>query len=374
MKYISFLIKPASSLCNLRCRYCFYYDVANNREIKSHNIMQEDTIKALVDKALGLDDDAQITFAFQGGEPTVAGIEYFKYFTSYVDSHKTSQTIYYAIQTNTTLIDDSWCELFKKYNFLVGVSLDGFEDLHDFFRKDVNLDGTFDKVMRNIKLLEEYKIDFNILTVLTSKLAKYPKELFSFYLKNKFKYIQLIPCLPGLKENENLYSLKPHEFSDFYKIFFDEWLKELKNGNYISINLFDNLIQLFNGIRPSQCGILGYCLMQFVVEANGDVYPCDFYVLDEYLSGNIKKDSLVEMLKSKNTQKFLNESRRECKECDNCKFKKICNKNCKRLNITYFDDEYCGYKDFLEYAFYNLQNNLQNVARYFKVGYYTKHI
>ena len=131
---------------------------------------------------------------------------------------------------------------------------------------------------------------------------------------------------------------------------------------------------MFNGIRPSQCGILGYCLMQFVVEANGDVYPCDFYVLDEYLSGNIKKDSLVEMLKSKNTQKFLNESRRECKECDNCKFKKICNKNCKRLNITYFDDEYCGYKDFLEYAFYNLQNNLQNVARYFKVGYYTKHI
>lgn len=356
MKYISFLIKPASSLCNLRCKYCFYYDVANNREIKSHNIMQEDTTQALVDKALGLGNDAQITFAFQGGEPTVAGIEYFEYFTSYVDSHKTNQTIYYAIQTNATLVDDKWCELFKKYNFLVGVSLDGCKDLHNYFRKDVNLDGTFDKVMDNIKLLEKYEIDFNVLTVLTSKLANYPKELFSFYMDNKFKYIQLIPCLPGLKENENLYSLKPKEFSNFYKIFFDEWLKELKKGKYISINLFDNLIQLFNGIRPSQCGILGYCLMQFVVEANGDVYPCDFYVLDEYLSGNIKKDSLVELLKSKNTQKFLNESRRECKECANCKFIKICNKNCKRLNITYFNDEYCGYKDFLEYAFYHLQN------------------
>ena len=168
MKYISFLIKPASSLCNLRCRYCFYYDVANNREIKSHNIMQENTIQALIDKALDLGDDAQITFAFQGGEPTVAGIEYFKYFTSYVDSHKTCQTIYYAIQTNATLINDNWCELFKKYNFLVGVSLDGFEDLHNFFRKDVNLDGTFDKVMGSIELLEKYDIDFNVCLLYTS--------------------------------------------------------------------------------------------------------------------------------------------------------------------------------------------------------------
>lgn len=354
MKYISFLIKPASSLCNLRCRYCFYYDVASNRKVKSHNIMQEDTIQALVDKALALCDDASITFAFQGGEPTVAQVDYFKTFTSYVDLKKTNQTIHYAIQTNATMIDEKWCELFKQYNFLVGVSLDGFKDLHDYFRKDLNLKGTYGKVMNSIKLLESYKIDYNILTVLSSKTSKYPKELFKFYLENNFKYIQLIPCLSGLKESDNQISLKPHEFSEFYRVFFDEWLKEFKKGNYISVTLFDNLIQMLNGIRPSQCGMLGYCLMQFVVEANGDVYPCDFYVLDEYISGNIKKDSLVDLLKSKNTQKFLNETRKECAECNNCKFIKICNKNCKRVNTTYFNDEYCGYKDFLEYAYRDL--------------------
>ena len=154
MKYISFLIKPASSLCNMRCRYCFYYDVADHREVRSHGIMQEDTMQALIERALGLDAEADITFAFQGGEPTVAGIDYFRAFTSYVDAHKQRQTIHYALQTNATLLDEEWVALFQQHQFLIGVSLDGYAALHDHLRKDAAYEGTFKRVMRSVELLK----------------------------------------------------------------------------------------------------------------------------------------------------------------------------------------------------------------------------
>ena len=163
-------------------------------------------------------------------------------------------------------------------------------------------------------------------------------------------YVQLIPCLPGLDESENKNSLHPKEFASFYKAFFRLWLAEYKKGNYISITLFDNIIPMFKGIRPQQCGMLGYCTPQFVIESNGDVYPCDFYVLDAYRCGNIKEDSLIKLVKTDAMQKFLKEERRECTECRNCPFVNICHKNCKRLNITYYTKDYCGYKDFLMYA------------------------
>ena len=350
MKYISFLIKPASSLCNMRCRYCFYYDVAEHREVSAYGIMEEDTMHALIDKALGLGEDAHITFAFQGGEPTMAGLSYFTSFCEYAEKHKTKQNIQYALQTNGTRIDESWCALFKKYIFLIGVSLDGYKEIHDYFRMDPSLKGTFSHVFKTVQLLRQYEIPFNILTVLTSQLSKHPEKLFRFYKQNQLSYVQLIPCLPGLDENENKNSLHPKEFASFYKTFFRLWLAEYKKGNYISITLFDNIIPMFKGIRPQQCGMLGYCTPQFVIESNGDVYPCDFYVLDAYRCGNIKEDSLIKLVKTDAMQKFLKEERRECTECRNCPFVNICHKNCKRLNITYYTKDYCGYKDFLMYA------------------------
>ena len=131
MKHISFLIKPASSLCNMRCRYCFYADVSAHREVKSHGVMQSQTMRALIDRALGLGEDAEVTFAFQGGEPTLAGLEFFRDFTRYVSDHRINQTIHYALQTNGYLVDKEWAEFFHENNFLVGFSLDGYRDLHN---------------------------------------------------------------------------------------------------------------------------------------------------------------------------------------------------------------------------------------------------
>ena len=350
MKYFSMLIKPASSLCNLRCRYCFYCDVAENRKIPSYGVMSEETMNILIDKTLGFfREEVTITFAFQGGEPTVAGLDYFRRFIRRVNLKKKSyHQIQYALQTNATLLNDEWIRFLKQNRFLVGVSLDGYALQHDAMRPDAKGQGTFARILENIEKLRQAKINFNILTVLTRQLAEHQKELFDFYLRQHLDYIQLIPCLPPLEDQNDPYSLTPQTFFRFYDEFFQLWLEELKQDHYISVTLFDNLIPLFDGVPPQQCGFLGFCSMQFVVESDGSVYPCDFYVLDEYKLGNLRDCSLADLSKSKILSGFLQGPRRSTKLCETCRYAQICHGQCKRLNICYFDEEFCGYQAFIQ--------------------------
>ena len=356
MRSYYYLIKPASSLCNMSCRYCFYYDVSHNREIISNGIMEEHTAHELIDKALARDENGDITFMFQGGEPTVAGIAYFYDFINYVSSHKKpGQNINYSLQTNGYGINESWCKLFRDYNFLIGISLDGYAKNHNYFRKNKKGDNTFDKIMEHIKLLEDCQIPYNILTVLTSDLARHPKELYRFYKDNKYQYVQIIPCLPGLKEMKNAYSLTPRKFASFYKEFYDLWLDDYQKGEYLSVTLFDNIIPMFAGIPPQQCGFLGRCSLQSVIESDGTVYPCDFYVLDQYQCGNIVTNSMEEISNSEAAKNFLGEPRKPCNACKSCGFYHMCFGQCKRLASVYYDHSYCGYRDFLEYAAPSMQ-------------------
>ena len=356
MKRISFLIKPASSLCNMRCKYCFYADVAEHREVASFGIMQQDTREALIDRALGLADDADITFAFQGGEPTCAGLDWFQAFTAYVDEHRKQQTVHYALQTNGLAIDGAWTAFLAEHDFLVGVSLDGYRDMHDGLRPDAQGKGTFKRVLAAVRELEQAGVEYNILTVLTAQLARHPQQLYRFYRQQDFRYVQLIPCLPSLDEDadgqvpEDPFALTPEAFTSFYKVFFRLWLEDYRRGNAPSITLFDNVIPLFAGYPPQQCGMLGSCTPQFVVEGNGDVFPCDFYVLDRYRCGNVATNTLEEMATCDATKAFLAEPRRACDQCADCPFERICHRNCKRLNVAYYRKDYCGYRDFLEEA------------------------
>ena len=352
MKNLSFLIKPASSLCNMRCKYCFYADVSDHREIKSNGIMNKETMNNLIKRALGeLDEDGYVTFAFQGGEPTVAGLPYFEEFTETVNQMKRPhQHISYALQTNGVVLDDKWCEFFHKHQFLVGVSLDGYKENHDAFRIADGNKATYKKVMEGIACLRKHQVDFNILTVLSRQLARHPQKLYEFYQREQFNYIQLIPCLAGLDEKENIFSLTPQLFSDFYKKFYDLWLNEYTKGIYRSISFIDNIVLMYANQLPHQCGMLGHCSLQFVVESDGSVYPCDFYVLDEYKSGNINENGIEEIAQNEISQKFLKEERLFSPLCASCEFEQICHGNCRRMCNTYYDEKYCGYQDFLRYA------------------------
>lgn len=350
MKNITILLKPASSSCNYNCRYCFYYDIADNRSIKNYGIIQPETIDNLLDKVFNFfNEKTQINFAFQGGEPTVAPISTFKYFIQQVQLKKKEfHHIGYSIQTNGSMINDEWINLFKQYNFLVGISLDGFKENHNYFRLIKNKP-TFNEVMKTINLLQKNNIQYNILTVLTNKLAQHPVKLFNFIKKNNFNFVQLIPCLPKIATIQDEFSLTPKKFFEFYQVFFDLWFNEYQNNNYISINLFNDIFNILQNKLPGSCGALGFCSFQFIVEANGNVYPCDFYVLDEYNLGNINQQSFEEIISNPLINQFLHRKKRDTKLCHNCKYVNICHGQCPRLNVCYFNDDYCGYQKLLDH-------------------------
>lgn len=352
---VSYLIKPASASCNLRCPYCFYLDVSQNREIPNFGKMTSDTVDNLVQGAFeAVFENGTLQFAFQGGEPTLAGIGYFENFIKTVEIYKLKKpgvSVTYAIQTNGTTLNDKWIDLFKQHDFLVGVSLDGYQENTDQFRIDIRKIGQFHNIMKGIELLRSAGIEFNILTVLTKELAKDPEKLYKFYRDNNFDYVQIIPCLPNLDSDDNKDALDARGFSSFYKVFYELWAEDYHKGNGMSIGLFDNLIPMYLGIRPLQCGMLGQCSNQLVVEGDGGVYPCDFYVLDEYKIGDVNTDSVSELMTNSVVHRFLNEGNNPSPSCKTCPFKNICHGNCKRQNVVLFDETgYCGYQDFLQHT------------------------
>ncbi|WP_304332825.1 SPASM domain-containing protein [Brachyspira innocens] len=360
MNNVSVLIKPSSSLCNIKCKYCFYIDEAQNRKIENNGIMTKKVMTAIIDKVLQ-NADKNILFSFQGGEPTTAGIEYFNSFIDYVNNrNKKNININYSIQTNGILIDDKWCELFKKNNFLVGLSFDMIKDIHDKYRTDKIGNATYNKVFETKKLFDAFNIEYNILTVLTSELSKYPKDVYKKIKKLNIKYTQFIPCLSEINSCNNEYSIKPKEFSNFYKEIFSLWKEDFFNNIYYSIQFFDNIIPLLGGgYAPMSCGINGICTNQMIIESNGDVFPCDFYCLDNYKLGNIADEDFDNIFYNQKAKDFINEktdiiNNDDYKLCRSCRYFQICKLGCKRmLENMYIDNKdktFCGYKDFLDYS------------------------
>lgn len=366
MNYFSMLIKPASSLCNMRCKYCFYNDVSEHREIKSNGIMSTETIDFLIDRTFEYVKKSDvINFAFQGGEPTVAGYDYFEYFTRRVEEvNKGQNKVQYSIQTNGQVIDEKFCKLFRQYHFLVGISQDGPKEFHDVNRLDANSKGTFDQTNYSIKLMEQFEVDYNILSVITKQMAKKPQTLFRYYEKRKFKYVQLIPCLKSLdfspNDSLNKYDLTPHEYASFLIDFFQLWYNAIKNNHYISIRQFDNLVYMLKGLPAEQCGMMGHCSVQCVIEADGSVYPCDFYVLDDFKLGNLKVDTFESMIQSSAAKEFLQFETPKNPLCKTCKVYPICGGGCKRYRSFYAEEEnYCPYQDFL----YHVYPKLEEISR-----------
>jgi uncharacterized protein len=223
---------------------------------------------------------------------------------------------------------------------------------------------TFENVMNANKLFDHYGIEYNVLCVLTHEIACHPQDIFNFLLKQNIRYIQFIPCLPDLNEKTNAsFVLTSQQFIKFYQTLFDLWFVEFIKGNYISIKLFDDIIYLLRMGKPACCGMLGLCASQYAIESDGSVYPCDFYVLDEYKIGHIMHQTMFEMNKSQNLKKFLCTNKNShSKYCQECPFYHMCYSGCKRMkNVMYLneDETYCGYQAFLQAKF----KAFQEIAR-----------
>ena len=346
MPPLSLMIKPASSLCNLSCEYCFYRDVSEHRENTGFGIMERETAGILIKKALSYAAGESVAFAFQGGEPTLAGLEFFKYFVKTVsDSNTYGSEIFYGIQTNGTLITKEWAEFFSENNFLVGLSLDG-DCEGNKFRKKPSGQNSFYKILTCAELLKSHNVNFNILTVLTGYCAENGERIYRYFRDKGFRYLQFIPCLrPFDSTEESELYMTADQYGDFLIRVFNLYVKDYVRHNYVSVRQFDNWVRLYLGQHPEQCGILGHCTHQFVSEANGNIYPCDFYCTDSCLLGNIKETDFTLMEKSAVAESFIKESLVLSDECKKCKVLPLCRGGgCKRIKAS---GDYCNaYKKF----------------------------
>lgn len=351
MRKVTVLIKPTSANCNLRCKYCFYFDVEDNRKekiCKRLDIHKLDIMIKNISSDLTCDDE--LTIAFQGGEPTLIGVDFYYNFIKKMEGIKDGPRIKYLIQTNGFKLDDEWFDLFRKNDFLVGLSLDCIEHIHNKYRTDGLEKGTFNEVLITKEKLEQHQVEYNILSVLTSDLANYPDEVFEFILESGIKYIQFILCVDSLDENKkHMYALNGAKMYKFYSVIFELWLIELSKGNYISIKLFDDILMLLLYGQETACGMLGRCNMQNIIEADGSVYPCDFYALDEFRVGSIYGMSLKELHNSEKVQNFIESKEELPKICYDCRCFHICFGGCKRVRNIYIDktQNICYYSKFL---------------------------
>lgn len=332
MPPISVLVKSASSACNLRCAYCFYHDVADKRTQANYGVMSEAVLETLVQKALEY-GDSYAGFAFQGGEPTLAGLDFYQKLLGFQKKHnRKNLKITNAIQTNGTLIDEAWAEFLAKNRFLVGLSLDGPKDIHDLNRVDADGKGSFNRILKTIQLFEKHRVEYNILCVVTKLVARHVEKVYYFFAKQGFQYLQFIPCLDGLNEQpgQNPFSLTPEIYTGFLKRLFDLWYHDFENGRRLSIRMFDNILQVLLGYPPESCDMKGSCSVNIVIEADGSVFPCDFYVLDRWKLGTIMADGFQSMLQGGIAKDFVGVSHELNKQCRNCEVFTLCRGGCRR--------------------------------------------
>ena len=303
----------------MACTYCFYNDEGENRTTKSYGMMSTSTAHALIDKALH-DGSDSASFGFQGGEPTLAGLDFLSDFVSYARSKAEARRIHFSLQTNGYAIDRKWAALFREHGFLIGLSLDGSKRYHDEYRLDKSGEGTYNRVFNNAKMLQREGVDFNILVTTTRQIARNVDELYDFFKRNGFRYLQFTPCIdPIASQRGSLdYSLTTETFSSFLIRLFRLYHRDWKRGQYTSIRYFDNLVSMMAGYRPEQCGLFGFCPKNYVFEADGSAYPCDFYVLDGYRLGNIIEDGFDDFDARSSEIGFSEKSAEADAECRSC--------------------------------------------------------
>ena len=333
LRFVNFLIKPASSACNLRCRYCFYADEAQNRTQACMGLMSRETAQKLIDRAYeALDPGGTVTFAFQGGEPTVAGLDFFRAFADYARSHRPDRAqVLFSIQTNGTLLDEEWVRFFRQEAFLVGLSLDGCREIHNANRVDAAGKDTWGSCLEALSLLQREKVPVNALCVVTGTCARHPKKVYESLKSLNLSYLQFIACLDPIEgeRGSQPWSLSPKAYGRFLCQLFDLWYRDWERGNYHSIRLFDDYIHILLGDGFSTCATCGRCGGYFVAEADGSLYPCDFYALDSWKLGTLASGTLEELLRGEVYTRFLDQGRELPPKCADCRWKNLCGGGCK---------------------------------------------
>lgn len=341
------MLKPASSNCNLACEYCFYHSLSSLRHEFSKGFMSENTAKRVIDSALEFAAGTEVFFTFQGGEPLLCPLSFYEKFVQYADKANLKQSkINYCLQTNGTLITDEFADFFYKNNFLIGVSLDGDEEINKY-RIYPDKRSSFADVQKGIEKLKKHKVNFNILSVLTKNTALNFRTAYRFFKSQDYRYMQFIVGLKPFEDDDlsqDMY-MNDDDYAYFLTKAFSIYYNDIMRGSGVSIRSFDNYISLLNGSNAEQCGMNGCCSTQFVVEGDGSVYPCDFYCTDKWYLANINEKSFLEIYNLPLCAEFLKTSFKIDDKCKDCSYFYLCRAGGCRRNRE--SSDYCkAYKEF----------------------------
>ena len=363
MNVLNLLIKPAS-MCNIRCKYCFYCDVSSYADHEGSGIMKEETLETIVRGAFETATE-QAVFGFQGGEPTIAGLDFFKRFIELEKKYeKPGVRVSHTIQTNGILLNDEWAEFLRENQFLVGLSLDGNKELHDRFRVDSGNKGTYRRVRAALALLQKHNVETNLLCVITGQSARHPEQLYRSMKETGCRYLQFIPCIdPMESKGREIYSLPVDKYASFLKTLFDLWYRDWEEKDYVSIRAFEDHVHLLCGRKPGTCAGSGRCGEYLVIESDGAVYPCDFYTTKDWCLGNVSEQDLGSFFDTEKSRRFILEGRRAPEKCVGCKYYSVCRGGCRRDRTVNGEDvlnRYCdAFFDFFEYSYQRLDHIAQ---------------
>jgi uncharacterized protein len=329
MQSLSLLIKPSSHRCNLSCDYCFYRRV--DEVYPRGDLMTMPTAETMIKKALEA-APGRVSFTWQGGEPTLLGLDFYREVVRIQNRFRTpGQAIENVLQTNGVLITDEWADFLKKNRFLVGVSLDGPREIHDRYRIDGKREGTYDAVMRGIARLRDGDVPFNVLCLLTDANVGQPERLYRFFRDKGFSHLQFIPCRETDPDTGDTlpFSVDAPSLVAFYTKLFDLWMAD---GFFdVSIRMFEDLlIYLIDGAKVS-CGYANRCDSYLLVEHNGDVYPCDFFVYPEYRIGSVIDSSFEELAAHPARGRFAALKSALPPDCVRCEWVSFCRGDCTRF-------------------------------------------
>ena len=371
------LAKPIGPICNLDCKYCFYLEKELLYPQPDPHIdkwaMSDDVLESYIRQYIEAHDTPVVNFAWQGGEPTLLGVNFFRRVVELEKRYANGKQIANAFQTNGVLLNDAWAKFFLEYRFLIGISIDGPRELHDAYRVDKGGQPTFDRVMRGIETLQRNKVDFNTLTTVHRANADSPLEVYRFLRDNGSGYMQFIPIVERIAHQvteDGLrlvspdfagpakvapWSVEPRQFGRFHCAIFDEWVRRDVGRTFVQ--LFDISLELWTGMEASLCIFRKTCGAALAIEHSGDLYSCDHFVYPENRLGNIMESPLASLVASAQQQHFGEAKEftlpRYCRECD---VRFACNGECpKHRFLTTPDGEpglnylCAGYKMFFHH-------------------------
>jgi len=344
------MAKPIGATCNLNCTYCYYLEKQKLYKDSGSLKMSEELLEKFIKQYIAVQQVPVIQFVWQGGEPTLLGIDYFKNVLELQKKHSSGKKIENAFQTNGTLLNDEWCSFFKKNNFLVGISIDGPKHVHDLHRPFRNGTASFEKVMNGISLLQKHKVDFNTLTVIHRYNAHFATDIYNFLKLTGSGFIQFIPIVERIKKNPepetlNLvgpddqdallteWSVRPDDYGNFLISVFNEWVRQ--DVGKVFVQQFDATLANWVGESPGICVFSETCGDAIIVEHNGDVYSCDHFVYPGYKLGNINERTLFGLVKSEKQQEFGSKKLNNLPhQCISCEYRFACHGECPKHRFT----------------------------------------